>query len=65
MGFLGKFGGALIVAPHAGAWIEIRFLLLLSVLYLVAPHAGAWIEISGANSPAKLASVAPHAGSAD
>ena len=34
-----------LVAPHAGAWIEIRRVLENVVLRVVAPHAGAWIEI--------------------
>ena len=33
------------VAPHAGAWIEIRFPLFASFVVSVAPHAGAWIEM--------------------
>ena len=33
------------VAPLAGAWIEIRSMLVLPVLLRVAPLAGAWIEI--------------------
>ena len=36
---------AALVAPHAGAWIEIVLLRLRSPAALVAPHAGAWIEI--------------------
>ena len=34
-----------IVAPHAGAWIEIYFLPRYLRQIPVAPHAGAWIEI--------------------
>ena len=34
-----------IVAPHAGAWIEIEMVRLAEGLGYVAPHAGAWIEI--------------------
>ena len=34
------------VAPHAGAWIEIAWDADNDVLDGVAPHAGAWIEIS-------------------
>ena len=34
------------VAPLAGAWIEIRSLLVCGALGAVAPLAGAWIEIS-------------------
>ena len=33
------------VAPHAGAWIEIQQTVYRSKKKLVAPHAGAWIEI--------------------
>ena len=36
---------AVIVAPLAGAWIEILLQLLNNVLFVVAPLAGAWIEI--------------------
>ena len=35
-----------IVAPLAGAWIEIYLLCMLSHLDSVAPLAGAWIEIN-------------------
>ena len=34
-----------LVAPHAGAWIEIIELLSRKKILYVAPHAGAWIEI--------------------
>ena len=34
----------IIVAPHAGAWIETTEPLPHIVPTLVAPHAGAWIE---------------------
>ena len=33
------------VAPHAGAWIEMRNNCTSRTLIDVAPHAGAWIEI--------------------
>ncbi len=33
------------VAPHAGAWIEILKPNNFTLLMWVAPHAGAWIEI--------------------
>ena len=33
------------VAPLAGAWIEIVYLTPLYSMFLVAPLAGAWIEI--------------------
>ena len=36
-----------VVAPHAGAWIEMAGKpLTVWTLAEVAPHAGAWIEIS-------------------
>ena len=34
-----------LVAPHAGAWIEMQLIPFYLQLLLVAPHAGAWIEI--------------------
>ena len=33
------------VAPHWGAWIEIRLPIAPSMVLVVAPHWGAWIEI--------------------
>ena len=33
------------VAPFAGAWIEIKAVLLIQKSPTVAPFAGAWIEI--------------------
>ena len=33
------------VAPHAGAWIEMTWFFGLFKDMIVAPHAGAWIEI--------------------
>ena len=35
------------VAPHAGAWIEIKHKPHVARGQIVAPHAGAWIEMSG------------------
>ena len=35
-----------IVAPFAGAWIEIGGIVVIIFIGLVAPFAGAWIEIS-------------------
>ena len=35
----------LIVAPFAGAWIEIRSIKVETNIIDVAPFAGAWIEI--------------------
>ena len=40
----------LLVAPSAGAWIEILLCLCLHGFHLVAPSAGAWIEILAKNS---------------
>ena len=37
-----KYG---LVAPHAGAWIEIALWIVPDAAQGVAPHAGAWIEI--------------------
>ncbi len=34
-----------LVAPHAGAWIEIYHLRPSRASHPVAPHAGAWIEM--------------------
>ena len=34
-----------VVAPHAGAWIEIDKELKENHQIVVAPHAGAWIEM--------------------
>ena len=34
----------LVVAPHAGAWIETVNFVALGANLGVAPHAGAWIE---------------------
>ena len=36
----------MVVAPLAGAWIEITPITLNNITYTVAPLAGAWIEIS-------------------
>ena len=38
--------GFQIVAPHVGAWIEIREECIARLEKNVAPHVGAWIEIS-------------------
>ena len=35
-----------VVAPHAGAWIEINRMECGAFDLTVAPHAGAWIEMS-------------------
>ena len=39
------------VAPRAGAWIEIRLMILVYPDIPVAPRAGAWIEIYGHWNP--------------
>ena len=51
-----------LVAPHAGAWIEMRIPVYLLILRCVAPHAGAWIEISIDTAFSNSEIVAPHAG---
>ncbi len=33
------------VAPHMGAWIEIKLITKVWLKPVVAPHMGAWIEI--------------------
>ena len=39
-----------VVAPHAGAWIEMRITRIAISSVGVAPHAGAWIEmVPGSN----------------
>ena len=50
------------VAPHAGAWIEIKLSIVSSNPCSVAPHAGAWIEISLMFGISTNPFVAPHAG---
>ena len=51
------------VAPHAGAWIEIhRRPHRTNAAIVVAPHAGAWIEILPSCPWSRASSVAPHAG---
>ena len=37
----------MLVAPHWGAWIEIRAGRIRCPVMVVAPHWGAWIEIHG------------------
>ena len=50
------------VAPHAGAWIEINIRNAIGLLQYVAPHAGAWIEIWIVEKKISREEVAPHAG---
>ena len=51
-----------IVAPFAGAWIEIRIACQRLAFGKVAPFAGAWIEIYKRNKRKSLTKVAPFAG---
>ena len=44
----------LIVAPHAGAWIETDYLGGDIRSMPVAPHAGAWIDESGSGHGKRL-----------
>ena len=51
-----------VVAPHAGAWIEIPTSANVSSKVIVAPHAGAWIEMVTRAPMRDRRAVAPHAG---
>ena len=51
-----------LVAPFAGAWIEIALILTGIHLYPVAPFAGAWIEMAIAVDLIRELIVAPFAG---
>ena len=51
-----------VVAPHAGAWIEMMLQQQSEICFDVAPHAGAWIEIMTSQCKCKNNQVAPHAG---
>ena len=51
-----------IVAPFAGAWIEILSKILVTPLLFVAPFAGAWIEMLMSLKYPYVALVAPFAG---
>ena len=57
-------GKAGLVAPHAGAWIEIIIPdIIKKSSFIVAPHAGAWIEIENDTTvKTMISTVAPHAG---
>ena len=56
-------GSACLVAPLAGAWIEIKEQKNQKILWKVAPLAGAWIEIAAASfSGVDRLPVAPLAG---
>jgi len=52
----------IVVAPHAGAWIETEHQKRERLNQFVAPHAGAWIETSTYSEAASHPLVAPHAG---
>ena len=52
----------MVVAPHAGAWIETVELPLGCTKTSVAPHAGAWIETRDMQYAIVDNIVAPHAG---
>ena len=43
--FIGLDKKGAVVAPLAGAWIEMAILVIYSRIYEVAPLAGAWIEM--------------------
>ena len=51
-----------LVAPRAGAWIEIEIKLAAMKLNAVAPRAGAWIEIYICKRNKTADNVAPRAG---
>ena len=51
-----------LVAPRAGAWIEMGQLPQHPMPGSVAPRAGAWIEIDPAGTGYRPAAVAPRAG---
>ena len=51
-----------LVAPFAGAWIEISWYAQFTIWESVAPFAGAWIEIMGDLTVVFKAIVAPFAG---
>ena len=51
-----------LVAPFAGAWIEISSAAACNFMQTVAPFAGAWIEIVGDRKQCIETGVAPFAG---
>ena len=51
-----------VVAPLAGAWIEIVTAVCMCIIRLVAPLAGAWIEICSSEACPNHGAVAPLAG---
>ncbi len=58
----GSAAARLLVAPRAGAWIEIDFGVYTVPLFRVAPRAGAWIEIDQRHRQRHCSLVAPRAG---
>ena len=52
----------MVVAPHAGAWIETLIPSKPGNASNVAPHAGAWIETGNEQLFLRACEVAPHAG---
>ena len=52
----------MMVAPLAGAWVEMSNSVLKKPEYIVAPLAGAWVEIALVSCKPKFNSVAPLAG---
>ena len=51
-----------VVAPLAGAWIEMYFTSIWFIIVFVAPLAGAWIEIPLVQNQPDFVQVAPLAG---
>ena len=52
----------MMVAPLAGAWVEMSNSVLKKPEYIVAPLAGAWVEIALVSCKPKFNRVAPLAG---
>ena len=52
----------ILVAPLAGAWIEIKVKVADTLMDGVAPLAGAWIEIHNRGKQRRRVAVAPLAG---
>ena len=51
-----------LVAPFAGAWIEIKYVIGYFSRHIVAPFAGAWIEMLNGVPISSAVVVAPFAG---
>ena len=62
LGYQGGTDTLHIVAPFAGAWIEIESMDNDTLMHAVAPFAGAWIEIHSCLHGRKYDTVAPFAG---